>query len=114
MAPLKYQMMRRSYLFGIFAGWVLWSVLFAITYVVLKTGNARLPESKALRYVINATSVAAMPIAIGGFLYVWGDGAGQPPEWATTMPFSAVVGLVLYGAIGMMAAAIYGRLRRPK
>lgn len=47
--------------------------------------------------------VAALPVAAGGWLFVWGDGA-QPPSWVTGIPFNVLVGLVLYGGLGVMAA----------
>jgi hypothetical protein len=98
--------MRRRYLVGILAGWLLWGVLFAIGYGYL-TGHGLLPGSIGF-----AAAVVAMPVSFGGWVYVWGDGPGQPPAWATTMWFSVVLGLVLYGALGMMVAAIYSRLRK--
>lgn len=107
--------MRRHLIIGMVVGWALWAVLFGIGYPYV-TGARFFPEllrdSKAFAYVGNASAVAALPIAWGGWLFIWGDGPGQPPSWATTTWFSVVFGLLLYGALGAAAGAIIARLQR--
>ena len=98
--------MRRHLVIGMLAGWALWGVLFAIAYMYL-AGGGFLPGIVGF-----PAAVIALPIAWGGWVYIWGDGPGQPPTWATTMWLSVVFGLVLYGALGAMAGAIYARIRR--
>jgi ABC-type Na+ efflux pump permease subunit len=100
--------MRRQYIIGMLAGWALWMMLFAIGWGFLR-GPSFVPAP-----VGNAAAIAALPIAWGGWVFVWGDGPGQPPAWATAMPFSVVFGLLLYGALGIAASAIYARLRKAR
>ena len=106
--------MRRRLVTGMLAGWALWGVLFTIGYPYV-TGARIFPEvlrdSEAFAHIAHAAAIAALPIAWGGWLFIWGDGPGQPPSWATTMWFTVVFGLVLYGALCVAAAAIYGKLR---
>ncbi|BBO34584.1 hypothetical protein [Lacipirellula parvula] len=104
----------KPHIVGMLAGWALWAAFFAVAYVVMQRGTAILPEPGVFKNLISVITIAAMPIAIGGFLFVWGDGAGQPPPFMTTMWFNIVFGLILYGALGAMAGAIYGRLRKKR
>ena len=105
--------MRRHHVFGMLSGWALWGVFFAMGYWYLR-GDGFPKDSKVFGYVGFTAAIAALPIAWGGWVFVWGDGPGQPPAWATTMWFSVVFGLVLYGALGIAASEIYYRLRRRK
>ena len=41
-------------------------------------------------------------------MYVWGDAGGL----ALHPGFSVLVGLLLYGALGLIVGAVYGRLRK--
>ncbi|MCC6492583.1 MAG: hypothetical protein IT424_06135 [Pirellulales bacterium] len=91
------------YVVGMLCGWALFAVGFGyVTGEGLAVGG----------YVGFAAAVASMPVSFGGWVFVWGDGPGQPPAWATTMWFSVLLGLVLYGALGALAAAVWSRFRR--
>jgi hypothetical protein len=100
--------MRGHLIIGMLAGWALFGVLFAIGYGYV-TGDGLAVGG----YVGYVAAIMSMPIGFGGWVFVWGDGPGQPPAWATTMWFSVVFGLVLYGALGAMAGSIIARLRKP-
>jgi hypothetical protein len=98
--------MRRQLINGMLAGCALWGVLFVIGYLHL-AGGGFLPGVVGFW-----AAVIALPIAWGGWVFVWGDGPGQPPAWATTFWFSVVFGLLLYGTLGAMTGALYARIRR--
>jgi hypothetical protein len=99
--------MRRD-IIGMLVGWALWAVLYAIGYGYV-TGNG-FPRWLPGRIGF-AAAVASMPIGFGGWVFVWGDGPGQPPAFVNSVWFSVVFGPILYGALGAMAGTIYGRLR---
>jgi hypothetical protein len=103
--------MRRKYLLGMLIGWALWLAIIAAAY------GADASERYAPQWVKRADIpdmlatvliVAAVPIKYGGWLLTWGDG-GQPPEWVTGWPLNVAVGLILYGALGIVVAAILTR-----
>jgi hypothetical protein len=99
---------------GMLAGWALWAVLFAIGYLYLTGPNFLPKDSAVFGYVGFAAAVAALPIAWGGWVFIWGDGPGQPPAFATTMWFTVVFGLALYGFLGAIAGAMVARLRNTR
>jgi hypothetical protein len=94
----------RRYIIGMLVGWALWAVLYAIGYGYL-TGRSFLPGP--VGFVV---ALASMPIGFGGWVYVWGDGGG--PAFALSIWFSVMVGLLLYGALGLAVGAIISRLRK--
>jgi len=106
--------MPRHYLIGMVAGWAVWLILMAGAYGVdaserfapMWVREADIPDT-----VATALIVAALPVKFGGWLFIWGDGP-QPPEWVSGLPLNTLVGLVLYGSLGVAAAAIYGRGKR--
>lgn len=87
---------------GMFAGWALWAVLYAIGYGYL-TGHAFLPGIIGF-----AAAVASMPIGFGGWLWL-----GQGGTYIGLLLDIAVC-LVVYGALGAMAGAIIARFRKPR
>jgi hypothetical protein len=97
--------MKRKYLVGMLCGWLFWVVLLAITEA-LTHNPSLLPrlirDSEVFKYFFNAAAIAALPIGIGGWFFVWGDNG--PPAWADGWTIHIVAGLALYGAIGAMAA----------
>jgi hypothetical protein len=101
---------------GVVAGWILWLALVC-TAIAMEALEPRFP-----RWVVDADlpdtiggvcRVAAWPIAVGGWQFIWGDGP-QSPSWVTSLPFNVLVGLVLYGSIGMFIGAVYDRLKKQK
>jgi hypothetical protein len=102
--------MSRHFVVGVLAGWALWAAVFAIGYGYL-TGDGLVIGGRTGF----AAAVLSMPVSFGGWVYIWGDGPGQPPAFVNALWFTVLLGLVLYGALGAMAAAVYARLRnRPK
>jgi len=55
--------------------------------------------------------VVAMPVGIGGWLFVWGDN-GPPYAWMETAAFTICFGLAFYGVIGVVVGALLGRKYR--
>jgi hypothetical protein len=103
----------RRYLIRVLAGWTLWAVLYAAAFAVeaSETYWPRLLRDADLPDMLGTVLiVAAMPVAAGGWLFVWGDGP-QPEPWVTGVPFNVAVGLLLYGIVGLVAGAIFSRLR---
>ena len=104
--------MRRYLVTGVLAGWGLWLAFYAAAYAVEASEtywpkmlrDADLPDT-----IGTVLLVAALPVAAGGWLFVWGDGA-QPPSWVTGIPFNVLVGLALYGALGVLAARHWGAI----
>jgi hypothetical protein len=47
-------------------------------------------------------AVIAAPIAIGGWLFIWGDGP-QPPAWVKSIVFNVAFAVCFYGAVGALA-----------
>jgi hypothetical protein len=80
-------------------------VLFAIGYSYLTgAGYPRwLPG-----HIGFVAALASMPIGFGGWLYVWGDAGGL----ALHPGFSVLVGLPLYGILGLTVGATFSRLRK--
>ena len=103
--------MSRHYLVSMFAGWAFWLILIVAAYSVdaseqfIPKGarKADIPDTVATVLI-----VAAFPVKVGGWLFLWGDGS-QPPEWVTGLPFNALIGLALYGTLGIIVGTIYGR-----
>ena len=106
--------MWRSILIGVVAGWALWGALIGAGYAceAFETWfpkwahKADIPDTLGTVLI-----VAALPVAVGGWLFIWGDGP-QPPPWVTSVPFNVAVGLILYGLLGGVIAIIYGRRRK--
>jgi hypothetical protein len=106
----------RRYLIRIFAGWVFWATLYAAAFAVEASEiywPRLLRDADVPDMLGTACLVAAMPVAAGGWLFVWGDGP-QPEPWVTGVPFNVAVGLLLYGVLGLVVGAIYSRWRSPK
>ena len=104
----------RHHIIHILAGWALWAGLYAAAFAVesSETSWPRLLRDADVPDMLGTVLiVAAMPVAAGGWLFVWGNGA-QPESWVTGLPFNVTVGLVLYGVLGLIVGAIYGRLRK--
>jgi len=109
-------LMSRQYIIGVLSGWTLWIALYASAFAVEASEtyfpkflrDADVPDTLG-----TVLLVAAVPVAAGGWLFIWGDGP-QPPEWVTGVPFNVAVGLLLYGALGVIAAAIYARRHKPR
>jgi hypothetical protein len=98
----------KRYIIGAMIGWALFALLFAVGYAYV-TGNG-FPRWMPGR-IGSVAAIASMP-GFAWWALVSGDGPGQLPAFANTVWFSAVFGLILYGALGATAGAIYGRLRR--
>ena len=108
--------MQRTFVIGMLAGWTLWVALYAAAHAVeaSETYWPRLLRDADLPDTIgSALLVIALPVAAGGWLFVWGDGP-QPPAWVTGVPFNVAVGLILWGTLGVLAMTVYTRLRKPK
>jgi hypothetical protein len=106
--------MKRKDFIGMLLGWALWLVLAASEFGYERSRSAIPHSIRELSDVaFTAVGVAAWPVALGGWLFVWGDGA-QPPNWVTWLPFNVAVGLVLWGSLGVIAATVYLRLREPR
>lgn len=55
--------------------------------------------------------VIASPVAVGGWLFVWGDN-GPPYRWLDTAEFAVIFGLIFYGIIGATAGVLLARKRQ--
>lgn len=99
----------RRYIIFVLAGWTLWAALFAIGYPYVY-GSDVLPKLPGA--IGFPAAVASIPIGFGGWVYVWGDGPGQPPSWTGERWFSVAFGLLLYGALGAAVGMFSGRLRK--
>ena len=94
-------------------GVAVWLTMVAVYYGYEAFGRALVPKviRRAVDFVMTVEGVATWPVALGGWLFVWGDGE-QPPRWVTGMPFNVAVGLVIYGGLGLVVGALWSRLRR--
>jgi hypothetical protein len=88
--------MRRRIIIGVLAGWALWAFAFGLWYS--ERTNLQLLRSLPAP-VSSCVSVAAVPIAIGGWFFVWGDN-GPPYPWLDNMRFNVAANLVIYGILG--------------
>jgi len=97
----------------ILAGWAVWLTMVALYYSYEAFGRALMPKAirRAVDVAMTIEGVATWPVALGGWLFVWGDGE-QPPRWVTGMPFNVAVGLVLYGVLGLVIGALYSAWRK--
>ena len=94
-------------------GWALWLTLIVSAYGIDASERfapqwvkrADIPDTLASVMII-----AALPVEYGGYFLVWGEGG--PPDSLKGWPFNTLVGLVLYGALGVIAAAIYVQSKR--
>jgi hypothetical protein len=105
--------MRRSVVIGILVGWALWAIIFGAG-AACQTLEPWFPRWAKLADIPDtlATSfmVAAAPVAVGGWLLIWGDGP-QPPAWVKSLPFNLFIALVLYGAMGALIGYLIARRR---
>jgi hypothetical protein len=84
--------MKRKVLIGMLTGQLAFAAVFVVWLV----------------FDIRWLMPVAMPIALGGWLFIWGDGP-QPPQFVNSRWFAFVTGLVIYGAIGALAGRLYQR-----
>ncbi len=55
--------------------------------------------------------VIAMPVALGGWLLIWGDN-GPPYAWIDSWLFNMAFGVCFYGLLGAVAGIVVARIRR--
>jgi hypothetical protein len=100
-------LMKRRIIIGVLVAWAIWALALAAWYDS-RTGPGLLRSLP--NPVANSVSIAAIPIAVGGWFIVWGD-AGPPYPWLDNFWFNVVATLVIYGVLGGLAG--YGiALRR--
>ena len=103
MPGMKY----RSVTIGVIAGWTLWLILVGIA-IAIESLEPKFPqwvqEADLPDTIGGISRLAAWPVVVGGWLFIWGDGA-QPPSWVTSLPFNVLVGVILYGSLGAGIAA---------
>jgi hypothetical protein len=101
--------MRRHYIVGCFAGWVLWIVLIAIEYMY----SASISDvPKAIRpvtdLVVTVIGLAAWPFACG----LWWLSGQSYLRLIQNVPLNIAIGLALWGTLGVLVAKWRHR-RRP-
>ena len=96
----------------ILAGWGFWLLLLAVYYTFRgSTHLAPRPVRHLAQVAMQIETVATWPVAAGGALLLDWQTGPQPAPWVTGKPFNVVVGLALYGALGLVVGAIHSRWR---
>lgn len=105
----------RRFVGRICAGWIFWLALVAMYYSYQSAARELVPKAirRAVDFLMTIEGLATWPVALGGWLFVWGDGP-QPEPWVTGMPFNVAVGLVLYGVLGLAVGALYSWWRKSR
>jgi hypothetical protein len=105
----------RRYLIRIMAGWAFWLALLAIYFGTHGSAHFAPRPVRQLAYTLDmVVAVATWPVVgIGTLLFDWQTGP-QPEPWVTGMPFNVVVGLTIYGVLGLVVGALYSWWRRRK
>jgi hypothetical protein len=85
---------------GVFLGDALWLLAFAFFFAVQSNWLPRwLTRSHVIRTVAGYCGLFALPIPLGGWLYVWGDN-GPPYEWIDSVAVNTALGILFYGLLG--------------
>ena len=102
------------YITPVLAGWIFWLAMVALYYAYEAFARALVPKAirRAVDFLMTIEGLATWPVALGGWLFIWGDGP-QPERWVTGLPFNVAVAFVIYGALGLAVGAIFNRLRKP-
>jgi hypothetical protein len=91
-----------AWLQGSIFGLIIW-ILSGLAAYGLEASEASFPRwMKQLDLVDTVGSVfmvIAAPIAVGGWLMIWGDGP-QPPSWLTSLSFNVGFGICFYALLG--------------
>ena len=94
----------RRYAIGILAGWAVWVMLIGLYMgFTALAGVLPGPLQRVAGYLTGAAGFAAWPIGMYGF-FAWGESGW----WMRTIP-NVAIGVFLYGALGLIGAALSHR-----
>jgi hypothetical protein len=107
---LKAADMKWRLVVGLIAGWALWIVLAAVERVY-SVSVVSVPQSVRVVAdpVMTVVGLVAWPLALGGW-FLWGE---NYLTITSNMPLNVVIGLTLWGGLGVLAAVLIHR-RRPR
>ncbi len=100
-----------AWLIGAVVGDAVWglAVLGAYLFEALESRfpawfqNLDLPDTLG-----SICAVIAAPIAVGGWLFIWGD-SGPPYQWIESITFNVGFGLCFYALVGVLVSKIGSR-----
>jgi hypothetical protein len=96
---------------GAIVGVSLWAFVVVGAFA-MEANQSRFPQwmeqADLVDTIGSVLMVIAAPIAVGGWLMIWGDGP-QPPAWLTSIPFSICFGICFYGLLGSLIGLIFSK-----
>jgi hypothetical protein len=99
---------------GALVGQVFWGHAALLAYL-LEAHEAALPlwirDLDLPDTLGSICSLIAAPVAVGGWLLLWGD-SGPPAQWLLSWPLNIAVTGCLYGVLGAVTGSGVSRARR--